>query len=214
MCASPHYFRRMPRKTAVIALLAVALAGCGNDEKSASAPAATTKTTTAPTTTATTTTSTSTTGIDTLEGASTNPVTAPAANKETALLTAVRAARHEGYDRLVFEFAKAVPGYDVRYVKRPVLEDASGRVVDVKGAAVARIRMENALDADLTKSNAPRTYNGPNRFSPGTPEIAELARAGGFEGVLTWVAGLRDQVDLRVTTLTDPPRLVIDFRNH
>jgi len=114
----------------------------------------------------------------------------------------------------VFEFANAVPGYDVRYVKRPVLEDASGRVVDVNGAAVARIRMENALDADLTKSNAPRTYKGPNRFSPGTPEIAELARAGGFEGVLTWVAGLQDQVELRVTTLTDPPRLVIDFRNH
>ena len=204
----------MPQKTVFIALLAVTLAGCGNDERSASAPGATTKTTTAATTTTTTTTSTTTTGIDTLEGASTNPVTAAATNKETALLTAVRAARHEGYDRLVFEFANAVPGYDVRYVKRPVLEDASGRVVDTKGAAVARIRMENALDADLTKSDAPRTYNGPNRFTPETPEIVELARAGGFEGVLTWVAGLQDQVGFRVTTLSDPPRLVIDFRNH
>jgi hypothetical protein len=205
----------MPQKTALIVLLAVALAGCGSDQKSTSAPATTTKTTTATTTATTpTTTSTTTTGIDTLEGASTNPVTAPATNKETALLTAVRAARHEGYDRLVFEFANAVPGYDVRYVKRPVREDASGRVVELNGDAVVRVRMENALDADLTKSNAPRTYQGPNRFSPGTPEIAELARAGGFEGVLTWVAGLRDQVDFRVTTLTDPPRLVIDFRNH
>ena len=206
----------MLQKTALIALLAVVIAGCGNDQKSASAPATPTTTTTAttPTTTSTTTTPTSTNGIDTLEGASTNPVTAPATNKETALLTAVRAARHEGYDRVVFEFANVVPGYDVRYVKRPIREDASGRVVDLKGAAVARIRMENALDADLTKSNAPRTYNGPNRFSPGTPEIAELARIGGFEGVLTWAAGLQDQVDFRVSTLTDPPRLVIDFRNH
>lgn len=82
------------------------------------------------------------------------------------------------------------------------------------GAAVAQIRMENALDADLTKSDAPRTYTGPNRFRPGTAEIAELARTGGFEGVLTWAAGLNDQVDFRVTTLTSPPRLVIDFRNH
>lgn len=204
----------MPQKTALIALLAVVLAGCGNDDKPVSAPAGTTKTTTATTTTTTTTTSTSATGIDALEGASTNPVTAPSANKETALLTAVRAARHEGYDRLVFEFANAVPGYDVRYVKRPIREDASGRVVNLNGAAIARIRMDNALDADLTKSNAPRTYNGPNRFSPGTPEIAELARIGGFEGVLTWAAGLQDQVGFRVSTLTDPPRLVIDFRNH
>jgi hypothetical protein len=74
--------------------------------------------------------------------------------------------------------------------------------------------MLNALDADLTKRGAPRTYTGPTRFSPRTPEIAELVRTGGFEAVLTWAVGLHDRVDFRVSALKAPARLVVDFRNH
>jgi hypothetical protein len=153
-------------------------------------------------------------GIDTLPTASTNPAIAHATNTSTALLIAVRAARHEGFDRIVFEFANALPGYDVRYVPSPIRQDGSGRVVAVNGAYLLRVRMENALDADLSKPSAPQTYTGPQRFDPHTPEIAELVRAGGFEAALTWVAGLRDRVDFRVTTLRSPPRLVVDVRNH
>lgn len=149
-----------------------------------------------------------------MAGAGTTPVVVRATNKETALLSAVRAARHEGFDRVVFQFRNALPGYDVRYVPKPVRQDGSGRVVPVDGAYVVRIRMENALDADLTQSTAPLTYRGPRRLSPPTPELAELVRAGGFEGILVWAAGLRDRVDFRVTALHAPPRLVIDFRNH
>jgi hypothetical protein len=152
--------------------------------------------------------------IDAMPGASTTPVVVPAKNKVTALLTRVRAGRHEGYDRVVFQFANTLPGYDVRYVKRPVHQDGSGKVVRVNGTYVVQIRMLNALDADLTKRGAPRTYTGPTRFSPGTPEVAELVRTGGFEAVLTWAVGLHDRVDFRVTTLTAPARLVIDFHNH
>ncbi len=143
--------------------------------------------------------------------ATTTPVHVPATNTRTALLNGVRAAPHAGFDRVVFQFRNTLPGYDVRYVPRPVHEDGSGRLVPVKGAAVARIRMENALDADLTKSTAPRTYTGPLRFSPGTPEVAELARSGGFEGILTWVAGVHGRDGFRVTTLAAPPRLIVDF---
>lgn len=199
----------------VLALVAsLQLAACGDESQP---PATTTSTpSTSGTTTPTTTGATRPQdgGIDTMPGASPNPVHVPAANDETALLTEVRAARHEGFDRVVFEFRNALPGYDVRYVSRPVREDGSGRIVQIAGSSVVRIRMENALDADLSQASAPRTYTGPQRFTPGTPELVELARAGGFEGVLTWVAGLRDPVDFRVSTLAAPPRLMVDFRNH
>ncbi|MGZ8695203.1 MAG: AMIN-like domain-containing (lipo)protein, partial [Gaiellaceae bacterium] len=142
------------------------------------------------------------------------PVTVPATNEETALLTDVRAARHEGYDRVVFEFGNVLPGYDVRYVAKPVHADGSGHVVPVAGNHVVQVRMENALDADLTQESAPPTYTGPQRFSPPTPELVELVRTGGFEAVLTWAAGLNDRVDFRVLTLQGQPRLVVDFRNH
>jgi hypothetical protein len=152
--------------------------------------------------------------IDTMPGASTHPASAPAKSRTTALLTAIRVARHEGYDRVVFQFRNVLPGYDVRYVARPVVQDGSGRVVSVTGAYVLRVRMSSALDADLTKSGAPRTYTGPTRISPSTPEVAQLVRTGGFEGVLTWVVGVRDRVDFRVMTLHNPARLVVDLRNH
>jgi hypothetical protein len=152
--------------------------------------------------------------IDTMPGATTGPLSAPAKNTCTALLTAVRVARHEGFDRVVFQFRNVVPGYDVRYVMRPVRQDASGKVIAVQGAHVARIRMANALDADLRKAGAPLTYTGPPRISPHTPEVVQVARTGAFEGVLTWVIGVRDRVDFRVITLHNPARVVVDFRNH
>jgi hypothetical protein len=189
--------------------LLVAVAACGSDEQDPASSTPTTATATRPATQPT-----GPEGIDTLAGAGTKPVIAAARNQRTALLTDVRAARHEGDDRVVFEFAQSLPGYDVRYVQRPVRQDGSGKAVDVAGTYVAVVRMENALDADLTKPSAPRTYTGPLRISPGMPEIAELVRTGGFEGVLTWAVGVRDRVDFRVTTLTSPPRVIVDFRNH
>lgn len=214
MLRNAHDAGSMLRSTvAVLAVVAALLvAACGDDSDRAATTRApgTTGTTAPPTTTGTT----SQGGIDMMSGGSTDPVHVAATGRETALLTDVRAARHEGYDRVVFEFRNVLPGYDVRYVSGPVREEGSGRVVPIAGGSAVRIRMENALDADLSLESAPLTYTGPRRFAPGTPEVAELARAGGFEGVLTWVAGLQDRVDFRVTTLTAPPRLVVDFRNH
>jgi hypothetical protein len=201
-----------PSLTAIVLVVAAAqIAGCGG---ASDHPATATTRTSTPTATTPTTDTTPQSGIDTMPDASTDPVHVAATNRRTALLTDVRAARHEGFDRLVFEFRNGLPGYDVRYVSRPVRQDGSGRIVAIAGSAVVRIRMENALDADLSQASAPLTYTGPQRFTPGTPELVELARSGGFEGVLTWVAGLQDPVDFRVRTLTAPPRLVVDFRNH
>ena len=201
-----------------VTLALLLLAGCGGDDpepttaERTSTPAATA--TASAEATATPAATTTPEGVDPLEGASTDPVVAKAANTETALLTGVRAARHEGYDRVVFEFGEELPGYDVRYAAGPVTEDGSGDEVDVDGSHAVVVRMESALDADLSKEGAPLTYTGPTTITPSTPVVAELSRLGGFEGVLTWVVGVRDRVDFRVTTLRSPARLVIDFRNH
>jgi hypothetical protein len=151
---------------------------------------------------------------DPMAGASTASVSVPATSAEISLLTGVRAARHDGFDRVVLEFRSGVPGYRIAYVQRPVLADGSGAEVRIAGDHVLVIRMEPALDADLSQESAPLTYTGPRRFSPGTPEVKELVRVGGFEGVLTWAIGLTDRADFRASTLADPPRLVLDFRHH
>ena len=190
----------MVGRVLLLTVAALLLAGCsGNDDEAGPSSTATTATTTTPTTTPAE-----------LEGASTEPVVSENTSTETALLTDIRVAAHAGYDRVVFQFRNAVPGYDVRYVARPVVADGSGDEIVVDGGAVLRVRMEPALDADLTQESAPATYTGPTRFTPSTSAVVELVRTGGFEAVLSWAIGVDEQRPFRVTRLESPARLVID----
>ena len=195
----------MPARALLVLFMALLLAGCGGNDDEAPPPGTTSTSedvaTTAPT---------GTTATSPLDPMSTDPVVASSASDEVALLTAVRAASHEGYDRVVFEFRNGAPGYDVRYVQRPVQADGSGEEVDVAGGSVLVVRMEPALDADLTKETAPRTYLGPARFTPDTSAVVELVRTGGFEAVLTWAVGVDEERPFRVTRLEQPARIVLD----
>jgi hypothetical protein len=192
---------RAIRRTALVALLLIMAAGCGGGSDYGGTPSTTT---------------TTSGGNDPLAGASTSPVTTTATAQETALLEDVDLARHEGYDRVVFRFKDAVPGYRVAYVEPPLTEDGSGAPVKVDGTAFVSVRMEPASGFDLNKGEGVVVYKGPRRISgedAGTSVVRELVRTGDFEAVLTWAVGLGDKVDFRVLTLEDPPRLAVDFRN-
>ena len=150
---------------------------------------------------------------DTLPGAGTTAATAPA-KSGPALLAKIRIGHHQGYDRIVFQFANALPGYRVSYVRPPFHQDGSGRPVKVHGRAFAFVRLEPASGYDMA-NNKP-VYRGPSRIAGaahGTSVIREAVRTGDFESVLGWVVGLEKQVPFRVVGLKGPPRLVIDFRN-
>jgi hypothetical protein len=209
---APKYAPRVARlvPTALLSATLVAASGCGSTEKSSS-PAGVSS---APTSTATTTT---TTGIDPLAGAGTTPVKGSATGSETALLERIALGRHEGYDRVVFQFRNELPGYRVEYVQPPLKEDGSGNPVSVAGNAIVVVRMEPASGFDLDTGEGVLVYKGPKRIegsNAGTSVVQELVRAGDFEAVLSWAIGLSDKVDFRVTTATSPARLIVDFRNH
>jgi hypothetical protein len=187
------------------------LFGCGGSDEDGSPgaqpPAATT--TTASTTTVG--------GIDPLEGAATTPVEGESSGTEIALLERVALGRHEGFDRVVFQFRSHVPGYRVEYVEPPLKEDGSGNVVQLKGNAFVVVRMEQASGFDLTVNEGELVYKGPRRFqgsAAGTAIVREVVRTGDFEAVLSWAVGLEDRVDFRVRTANSPARLIVDFRNH
>ena len=189
------------------------IAGCGSSNKSSSPTGGNTLPSPTPTTTA----ATDTGGIDTLAGASTNPVKADATGSETALLERIAVGRHEGYDRVVFQFKNGLPGYRVEYVSGPLKEDGSGKPVTFEGNAVVVVRMEPASGFDLNTGEGVLVYKGPKQIdgsSAGTSVVRELVRTGDFEAVLSWAIGLSDKVDFRVTTASAPDRLIVDFRNH
>jgi hypothetical protein len=186
-------------------------AGCGGSDKSTNSPGGYSLPSPTPTTTSTV------GGIDPLEGAGTTPVEGPAGDSDIALLERIAVGRHEGYDRVVFQFKNVLPGYSVKYTTEPLKEDGSGNPVQIKGAAVVVVRMEPASGFDLNTGEGVMVYKGPRRIdgsAAGTSVVQELVRTGDFEAVLTWAIGLSDKVDFRVRTATSPARLIVDFRNH
>jgi hypothetical protein len=201
---------------AIGVVLALAGFACGDSDSDSASP------TTVPTTQPraeppTGSTATETGGIDPLAGAGTAPVVGEPDGESTALLTRVAIGRHEGYDRVVFEFREGLPGYRVEYVEPPLREDGSGNRVALAGSAFVVVRMERASGFDLSVPEGELVYEGPRRLSgadAGTSVVREVVRTGDFEAVLTWAVGLSDRVDFRVRTLQSPPRLVVDFRNH
>lgn len=146
----------------------------------------------------------------------TPPVSVAGPAAERAFLTAVRvaaAADGQGGSRIVFEFDPVAPGYAIEYIDRPVTEDGSGNEVQVAGQAVLRVRMADAATARIDGEKVVRTYTGPKRVpAVGAGGIArEAVDVGDFEGQVTWAIGLDAKAPaITVTTLTGPPRLVID----
>jgi hypothetical protein len=203
-------------RLAALLLAVLVLAACGGDEETTE-PGATTVTTTVevtttePVTTSAPSTTTTTPAPPPGPPFSTAPVAARALSTRLALLTDVRLGRHEVYERLVFEFLPGSrPGYRVRYIRPPIVEDASGLVVEVDGAAFLSIRMEPASGFDLA-GELGEVYTGPTRIA-GTGTIVEVVRTGDFEAVLNWVAGLEQRSPFRVLSLAGPPRIVVDVR--
>jgi hypothetical protein len=131
------------------------------------------------------------------------PGTAPS----VAVLVDVRAGRHEGFDRIVFEFEDALPGYRIEYVEAPIAHCASGLPVEITGQAFLKAGFSPAAAHDVSTGDS--TFD-PSELAPALPTLVEAERTCDFEGVLSWVLGLSEEVDLRVLELEDPYRVVID----
>lgn len=147
-------------------------------------------------------------------GGGTTALSAPGEGARTAVLERLSLARRDGYDRVVWQFRRAIPGYRVEYVEPPLHEDGSGDEVDVEGDAFVLVTMQPASGFDVETGEGELVYRGPQRLSGsdvGASVVREVVRTGDFEAMLTWAVGLDSRVDFRVRTLDAPPRLVVEF---
>jgi hypothetical protein len=127
-------------------------------------------------------------------------------------VTAVRVARHDGYDRVVFELegrAPGTPGWRVGYEQDP-RRDGSGEPVEVEGEATLVVRLEGVgypFDTGVDEvSSAPPV--------PGDAEVLRDLELGGvYEGLYDAYLGVRREVPFRVFRLSDPARVVVDLRH-
>lgn len=131
-----------------------------------------------------------------------------------AVLDSVRAASHDGFDRMVFYFRGAeLPGYVVEYRTDEPTHCASGAPIALNGAARLHVRLSpTQAHAPVDGDERPTIVN--RALEPRLPQLRSLAMDCDFEGVVGWTAGLAARRPFRVQTMMSPPRLVIDLQTN
>jgi hypothetical protein len=139
-------------------------------------------------------------------GFSTNPRVVEHPPVGSPQLTGLRAGRHAGFDRVVFQLDGPIPSYySVRYV--PVVRlDGSGAPLRLRGSAFLEVVVRAPThDQDY------RPVLSPTRLRPGLPALREVDAPGSFEGQTTAGIGVTQRVGFRVLELANPTRIVIDL---
>jgi hypothetical protein len=205
-------FRSRAAGIVVATLVVAVLAGCGGGDDSKAVDAGSSGSTASTQPASTVPTAAGGQGATcTLSGAGTAPRTATATDP-TALLTDLQASVHDGCDRVVFQFRDgAPPGYDVSYRAGPFNKGESNEPLDVQGAAYLVVRLDKASGVDQSSPTATPTYTGSRTMTNlGLGHAVEVVNSEDFEGVMTWVIGLDAPRPFTVTTLSSPPRVVVD----
>jgi hypothetical protein len=124
-----------------------------------------------------------------------------AANTITA-----RAAEQDGYDRFVLQLDAIVPSYTVKRQAKPVFPlGASGQNVTLSGTAGVLITVHSATGNT--------TFSGDtDLIHPEFQVLKEARQTQDFEGTVSWALGLSKPTCMRVFTLSDPARLVVDLQ--
>jgi hypothetical protein len=132
--------------------------------------------------------------------------------KESVVMAYVRSARHQGFDRVVFEFlGDQLPSYKIEYIDKPVRACGSGDVVPFAGDAWLSVRFSGAQahapEGDATIPMKDRTQ------SPSLPVVKDLKLICDFEAEVEWVLGNASPNKYRVLELKGPTRLVVDIKH-
>lgn len=218
----------MKRAAAVLTALALAgsLAACGDDGTDDLAPSASTSTPTAspvPTLsptgeppTATPTASTPPAGGEDEDAPEGFPAEPALSEQEPSggplTVTAVRVARQDGYDRVVFELAGRAAGqagWRVEYVDEPSAQ-GSGDPVAVEGeAALAVLITGTGYPMDTGQEEVTDDPALPGDLAV----VSDVVLGAVFEGQYEAFIGTSGRQPFRVFRLGDPERVVVDVRS-
>lgn len=119
---------------------------------------------------------------------------------------AARMATQPAYDRFVLQFDPIVPTYTVKRQAKPVFPlGASGQNTSVQGNTGVLVTVHSATGA-TTFTGSTDIIQSQNKI------LVEAKQTQDFEGYVSWGLGLSRAACMRVFTLPDPARLVVDFQ--
>jgi hypothetical protein len=121
----------------------------------------------------------------------------------------LRYAEHARFDRVVIELRGRRPGYRIAYTDR-LFYEGSGRPVRLAG----RKKMYLALMPASGHTDAGKPlYDGPRKRQVDLPTLRGIAYTGDWEGHVTFGFATDRRAPYRIFTLTEPSRLVIDWKH-
>jgi hypothetical protein len=131
-----------------------------------------------------------------------------------APLTAVRAGRHDCFDRVAFDLAGPAAGYRVEYVDQ-VFQDGSGAVLPVPGGARLLVNVNHPAYDDAGDPTIAPSPTAARQIADATgyQTLRSVVYGGSFEGATTFGVGVRARLPFRVFTLDGPgggSRVVVD----
>lgn len=117
-------------------------------------------------------------------------------------LVSVRVAHQSGFDRVVFDFGTGpVPTYRLEMASH--FYEPSSKEVFVGGNVF--------LSLTFPRAGSMGSYTGPSDYPVSLPIVTDVKLTENFEGVLRWGIGLTQLTCPRVSQLSTPARLVLDF---
>jgi len=132
---------------------------------------------------------------------SSGPQGAPRRGTGEAVLVAIRAARHAGLDRLVFEFRDGLPGYQARYVRQVTAAD--GGTVALDGTAFLLLALDGASAGDAGRAQ--------RDLRPRFGSLRQVRLVDQGDGRVRFGIGVDAVAGYLAYTLTSPDRVVIDL---
>ena len=128
-------------------------------------------------------------------------------NSADGELRIVRAAKQDGFDRVVFEFGDDVPSFLVSYPNGKTYDLHTQSELKISGTALIEVTFHFNYGEHI------EIYQGFPKGRLDLPALLEIKNTDFSEGVMTFALGLPARHTFRVLTFSNPARLVVDIKH-
>ncbi len=134
-------------------------------------------------------------------------------SSDHSYLRAVHSAKQGEFDRVVFEFEGPIPNYSIKYLPSRYFESERGRErIRIAGNSFVHVNLHTiTTDEKQLAMSQEKGFRPKGRLR--MPSLQQIADHGLFEGYYDFLIGLLSRRPFRVSQLSNPSRLVIDFKH-
>ncbi len=125
-------------------------------------------------------------------------------------LCRIRVAKQKGFDRVVFEFDKGKPEYVIQYLPSNIYSSEAG---DEEIKISGNVFMQISIYGMPQMEDLPCKLQSYEKGKLNLRAVRQIKEEVWFEGIRDFLIGVKVKKSFRVQELTNPSRLVIDFKH-